>query len=145
MNLAELIRSTKGRRTYDQISLDCGGVPTSQRIQQIANGKPLKTFPDTDTIRALARGLHVGEHTVVAAAAESLGLESGPTTGLAALLPPSADALTERQVATILQLVAVMNDVEPASQESDGHGKPTPTKTRARARVVTNAEVRRIE
>ena len=110
MNLAELIRTTKGDRTYDQLSHDCGREPTSQRLQQMAAGKPVREFPKVSTIRNLAVGLGVSQQTVILAVAESAGLDVRPVSGIAALIPPSDVELSDREVATILQVVRTVLD-----------------------------------
>lgn len=108
MNLADLIRTAKGDRSYDQLARDSGGKPSAARLQQIAT-IPLKNFPDPPTIRSLARGLRVTESAVVLAAAESLGLDvrvSGSR--LTALLPAGVEDLTDDQVTAVLGVIQTM-------------------------------------
>lgn len=124
MNLAELIRSTKGDRSYEQLARDCGGRPTSQRLQQIATTQ-LKAFPDGETILNLSRGLAVEVRTVVLAAAASLGLPVGGSTHLADLLPPAAAHLTDRQVAAVRAVVNAMNDPTERSGGDDATSMTT--------------------
>lgn len=122
MNLADLIRRTKGDRTYEQLSAATRGALTAQRLQQIAAGARGSNFPKPATITALARALYVTERTVVLAAAETAGLNvSSASDDVAAILPDAAAGLTDRQVATILQLVRVMND-RPSREEGEGRG-----------------------
>lgn len=98
MNLSELIRTHKGRRSYADIEKDCGGYPSAKRIQQLAT-QPLKNFPDPPTIQALARGLRVPEVTLVLAVAETLGLDvHRGQARLLDLLPPDIETLTDDQV-----------------------------------------------
>lgn len=74
-NLAELILDRKGGRSFERLSEDCGGVPAGRRLQQMANGaRPMKNFPDPETITAMARGLGVSTTEVVLASARSLGV-----------------------------------------------------------------------
>jgi len=108
MDIAALIRSTKGDRTYEQLATDCGEEPTRQRLWQIATGAQ-KEFPKPATIRGLAHGLHVSQRTVVLAWAESVGLDASTNdTRLAQLLPPSAANLTDDQIAAVLATVRSM-------------------------------------
>lgn len=60
VDLAELIQTAKGGRSYEQLSIDSGGRPGRQRLQQLATTK-LKNFPDPDTIIALSKGLGVSQ------------------------------------------------------------------------------------
>lgn len=114
MDLATLIVTAKGDRSYDRLAADCGGSPGAARLQQLAT-RPVRNFPDPPTIASLASGLGVSQRTVVLAAAESLGIDVGEGVGsLATLLPPSAADLTERQVAAVLGVVRAMAD--PASK-----------------------------
>lgn len=72
-DLAALITKRKGDRSFRQLAVDCGGRISANRIQQIAT-QELRSFPDPDTIRALARGLSTTVTEVTLAAARSLGL-----------------------------------------------------------------------
>ncbi|MFC9768932.1 hypothetical protein, partial [Rhodococcus jostii] len=72
-NLAALIADRKGRRSYDRLSDDCGGTPSSGRLHQMAT-RTLKNFPDPDSIRGMANGLGVTVTDIVMASARSLGL-----------------------------------------------------------------------
>ena len=74
--LRRLINERRGDRSNLQLSRDSGGIPTQSRWQQIAN-KPIKLFPDPDTIRGIARGLNVTVEQVIAACAEDLELPMG--------------------------------------------------------------------
>lgn len=71
--LRELILNRKGTRSFDDLSKACGGSPTGKRLHQLVS-RPMKNFPDPDTIKGLARGLNVSQTEVLLAAARSLGL-----------------------------------------------------------------------
>src|SRR4051794_13458904 len=73
-DLAALILTHKGSRSYDRMSRDCDGALTGARLHQLATGT-LKTFPDPDTLRAVARALMVSVTTVVLACSRSLDLD----------------------------------------------------------------------
>lgn len=96
--LRNLINDRRGDRNNLELSRDCGGIPTQSRLQQMAN-KPIKLFPDPDTIRGLARGLNVTVEQVVAACAADLDLpmgspdESALVIGGARALPESSQQL----------------------------------------------------
>lgn len=112
MNLAELISSQKGDRSYDQLERDCGGRPSSKRLQQIVTGQ-LKAFPDPDSIRSLARGLRVSEAAVVLAAAESLGLDvRRALPALVEILPAEASDLSEREALAVAELIRAFKRVQ---------------------------------
>lgn len=70
LNLAALIADRKGTRSYDRLAEDCGGTPSSGRLHQMAT-RPLKNFPDPDSIRGMANGLGVTVTDIVMAAARS--------------------------------------------------------------------------
>lgn len=110
----------KGDRSYGQLAQDCDGNPSSQRLQQIATTRGLKAFPDPSNVRALARGLHVSESTVVLAAAASLGLEVAEVPQLVALLPPRSTDLTQDQVQALVALVrSIVGDASAAGRAQD--------------------------
>lgn len=74
--LAQLILDRKGGRSFERLSEDCGGTPAGRRLQQLASeSRPMKNFPDPDTIAAMARGLGVSTTEVVLASARSLGVK----------------------------------------------------------------------
>lgn len=73
-DLAGLIAEHKADRSYEALSVACGGTPTAERLQQMVT-KPIHSFPGPPTIEALARGLEVTVTEVVAASARSLGLD----------------------------------------------------------------------
>lgn len=108
MNLSELIETHKGRRSYPELARECGGVPSSKRLQQLVR-EPIKNFPDPPTVAALARGLRVPQREVILSAAESLGLEVHDTAPrLMQLMPVGAQDLSEEQAAAIAHLVDVI-------------------------------------
>lgn len=73
--LAELILDRKGGRSFERLSEDCGGAPAGRRLQQLTNtARPMKNFPDPESITAMARGLGVSTTEVVLASARSLGV-----------------------------------------------------------------------
>jgi hypothetical protein len=123
MNLRELIRATKGDRSYDDLAREAGGSPSRQRWQQFASEKPMKNFPDPTTIRSMARTLRVGEPRVIMAAAATLGFATNAEQGrFAALVPPDAEQLTDKQIAAVLAVVDAM--LQPALTPED-NGLPT--------------------
>lgn len=71
--LARLIGQRKGDRSFKRLSLDCGGIPTANRLQQMAT-KDINAFPDPDTIRGMSLGLGTTITEVTLAIARSLGL-----------------------------------------------------------------------
>lgn len=75
VNLSQLIATYRGDRSNLQLAADSGNRPSPQRWGDLANGKPLKNFPDPPTIRAISSVLGVNERMVVLACAESLGLD----------------------------------------------------------------------
>jgi hypothetical protein len=95
--LADLILDRKGGRSFEKLAEDCGGTPAGRRLQQLANGnRPMKNFPDPETITAMARGLGVSTTEVVLASARSLGVTVAGTDATALViadggtLPPAA-------------------------------------------------------
>lgn len=108
MNLSELIETHKGRRSYPELSRDCGGAPSSKRLQQLVR-EEIRNFPDPPTVAALARGLRVPQRVVILSAAESLGLEvSDSTPRVMQLMPAGASSLSEEQAAAVAHLVDVI-------------------------------------
>lgn len=122
MNLQDLIAERKAGRSYEQISAASGGTPTAGRLQQLATS-PLRSFPDPDTIRALSTSLRVPVRVVVAASAESLGLETGAgTSRLEAWLP--SEKLGDLSAAGVEAVLSVVNVLvgppQPRSAAVDG-------------------------
>lgn len=129
-DLATLIANAKGGRSYDRIAADAGGVPTSARLQQLAT-KPLKNFPDPDTIRGLARGLSTSVTEVVAACAASLGLSmhlgadpDALVIGGAASLPPSAREAITAVAREMLKLGVAHDEPQEAGGEHEQRSAP---------------------
>ena len=115
MNLAELIRTTKGDRSYDDLARAAGGAPGRQRWQQLASNVALKNFPDPESIRAIARALGVTQRAVVDAAAESLGLEVRRSRSrFEELLPDGVDDLDDDALAGILAVLRALARAEGA-------------------------------
>lgn len=123
VNLNELIATHKSGRSYEELAKACGGVLTSQRLQQIATTTP-KAFPNAATIRGLARGLRVPESVVVLSIAESLGLDvARAVPRLVELLPASANEISERQAAAIAEVIRAFTE-ERAGEEHDQRSAP---------------------
>lgn len=119
MNLAELIDTHRGGRSYPELSRACGGSPSDKRLQQLVRGD-IKNFPDPPTVRALAKGLRVSQEAVLLAAAESLGLDvRSSLPRLVELLPADARRLSEQQAAAIAHLVRTIVDDLPAEEDPD--------------------------
>lgn len=100
-DLRELIAGTKGERSYEALSRDCGGAPTSKRLHQLAT-TTLKNFPDPLTIQGLARGLGVSVTEVVLASARSLGL---PVRDLGDVASIDPTGLTDEQADAVRHVV----------------------------------------
>ncbi|MFD0046976.1 hypothetical protein ACFVGV_17480 [Pseudarthrobacter scleromae] len=109
-NLAQLILDRKMGRTFERLAEDCGGMPASRRLQQMANGnRPMKNFPDPDTIRAMAKGLAVSESEIILASARSLGF-AVDSAGSDELNIAGAGALPDEAQKAILNVArALMN------------------------------------
>lgn len=107
MKLDELIRTTKGGRSYVALARDTNGKLGAARWQQIAT-RPLRTFPDPGTIAAIAAALRVPQRTVVLAAATSLGLQVDSQSSLVDLIPERAQDLPPHCVAAVLNVVDAM-------------------------------------
>lgn len=124
LTLGQLIDARRGNRSYEELARDCGGAPGAKRLQQLAK-KPVRNFPDPDSIRALALGLGASVTTVVMACARSLGLTvntgDDPTSlviGQAAQLPAGATDAIVAVAREMLKLQAVA-DKATASQQPD--------------------------
>lgn len=131
MDLAALIAAHQGDRSYDRLSRDCGGIPTGQRLHQLATSQ-IKDYPAAPTIRGLARGLSVSQTTVVLACARSLGLEvrSGEDQGV------DLEGLTSRQADAIRGVVRAM--LEP--EREDARERPTITPATPEVEVVADLD-----
>lgn len=94
--LEALILNHKGDRSFDELSRACGGSPTGKRLHQMVS-RPMKNFPDPDTIKNLARGLNVSPTEIVLATARSLGIRVSPTDDTALVLQEAGTLPIERQ------------------------------------------------
>jgi hypothetical protein len=121
--LHELIRARMDDRgwSYGQLEHRSKGALTKGRWQQLGTQVRMKSFPEPDTIRVVARVLELDEQTILLAVGESLGLEvsrRGPM--LAQLLPAGTDQLSEQfQDAFLAVLRAAV-----AESYSRGEGEP---------------------
>lgn len=96
-NLADLIRERKGDRSFEDISRDSGGYPNKPRIQQLAGGREVRTFPEGDTLLGLSRGLSVPLSEIVAAAARTIGLPIPPSDPHTLVIAGAGDLSDERK------------------------------------------------
>lgn len=129
MNLGELIRRNKDDRSYDQLAHDCGGAPTSQRIQQLATAKRIANFPDPSSLRGLARGLHVTEPAVVLAAAESVGLDAASALpSLVQVLPAGSEKLSDQEIVAVVAVIRAFVAAKRNEQQADLEEVPARTK-----------------
>ena len=94
--LEALILNHKGDRSFDDLSRACGGSPTGKRLHQMVT-RPMRNFPDPDTIKNLARGLNVPATDIVLATARSLGIRVAPTDDTALVLQEAGTLPRERQ------------------------------------------------
>jgi len=122
LTLGQLIDARRGNRSYEALARDCGGTPGAKRLQQLAK-KPVRNFPDPDSIRALALGLGASVTTVVMACARSLGLTvntgDDPTSlviGQAAQLPAAARDAIIAVAREMLKLQSVADKPTPLQQ-----------------------------
>ena len=105
MDLAGLIRTAKGDRSYTDLERHSGGVLGAKRWQQLAT-RSMLSFPDPKSINGIAKALNVSARQVVLACAESLGIDvSDRSSTLVALMPPGVERLSEREVSAILSLI----------------------------------------
>lgn len=104
-----LILNHKGDRSYDKMARDCGGIPTAKRLHQMVS-RPIRNFPDPDTIKGLARGLQVPASEVVAAIARTLGIDMGeePT----ALVLPGAKTLPQSSQDLLMNMSTEMQELQ---------------------------------
>lgn len=128
-DLATLIATHKGERSYDALSTLGGGKPTPERWHQLAT-KPVSRFPSPDTIQAIAKALGISQLEVVAAVGRSVGLDintghdsSTLTIAQAGDLPASARAALRSVAGELLHLHRA------ATTREDGEGheeRPAP-------------------
>lgn len=117
--LETLILNRKGTRSYDDLSRACGGAPTSKRLHQLVT-RPMKNFPDPDTIKGLARGLNASTTEVLLAAARSLDIPVGDY-GAGALVLEGAGRLpvtAQEAIVTLSQELQSMFEQIPQTQET---------------------------
>lgn len=151
--LAEVIADRKGERSYDRLAADCGGAPSAGRLHQMAT-KPLKNFPDPDSIRGMASGLGVTVTEIVMASARSLDLNvytgndpNAVTIGGAGTLPTSSREVLATVARELIRLTSQTSKdgarhdeiTEPRTQEGStkhggtgsSQGQPGASNTRA--------------
>lgn len=104
-DLADLLSTYRGERTWKELSQDCGGVPSASRLANMSR-QPIEGFPVVEAIKNMATGLGVPTHRVVEACSVSLGLkgtDAGPE-GRPFVLPDYASTLTESQRRIIMSM-----------------------------------------
>ena len=122
--LADLISDAKTRLgySYESMSKACGGVPGAGRLHQLAT-KPLRTFPDPDTINGLARGCKVSPLDIIKASARSLGINVSDDDRDQVRIP-GFDNLPPTVRDTFRDLGLQVGEL--AKRAGDGDGKATP-------------------
>lgn len=135
--LADLISDAKTRLgySYESMSKACGGVPGAGRLHQLAT-KPLRTFPDPDTINGLARGCKVSPLDIIKASARSLGINVSDDDRDQVRIP-GFDSLPPTVRDTFRDLGQQVGEL--AKRAGDGDGKATPH-TDAGGTPVTGAD-----
>lgn len=130
--IGKLILVLKGDRSYEQLSKDCGGSPTSGRIQQLAS-RQQNTFPSPESIRGLAKGLGVKPYIIVQAVGASLDLwDENEPTGNAMALPEGAEHLTTGQHSAVVSMIrelvkgnevsdSLRNEIEKLRGDGEAH------------------------
>ena len=122
--LPELILNHKGTRSFDDLSRACGGSPSGKRLHQMVS-RPMRSFPDPDTIKGLARGLNVSQMDVLLAAARSLGLRVSDSDNSvlvlqeAGTLPPERQELIISVARALIEGNEAMNSGAEAEQPAD--------------------------
>jgi hypothetical protein len=133
--LHELIRARMDDRgwSYGQLEHRSDGQLTKGRWQQLGTQTRMKSFPEPDTLRLIARVLEFDETTVVLSAAESLGLDVRRRGSLfAQLMPAGTDLLSDRVRDALLSLIraAVAEAAAHAADgEETGNGPQAATET----------------
>lgn len=98
--LANLILQRKGGRSFERLSEDCGGMPAGRRLQQMTNAsRPMRNFPDPETITAIARGLGVSTKDVILASARSLDIKVDAAEAEALVIPDARSLPASAQLA----------------------------------------------
>lgn len=116
----ELVIEKKGRRSYDDLVKDSGGVVSRSRMQDYgAPGMPLENPINSATIRGMAIGLRVPEERVWLALGRELGHYKGEgLPRLAKMINPEADLLTRAQERLILDLVDELVTAQKAQKKA---------------------------
>ena len=97
-DVAWLIATLRGDRSYARISSDAGGVPSAPRIQQLATA-PQKNAMDPPSVIGLARALDVTQRTMWLANGRMLGLDVGPSeSSFLSLMPARTDRMSDAAV-----------------------------------------------
>lgn len=133
--LADLIQARRADRgwSYRVLADRASHVFTAQRWQQLGTGVRIKEFPEPATIQAMADALEVDVASVVLAAAASIGLPvERRQSELAAMLPSTADALTEEQRDAVLAVIRAMTPKETKDGRTEEVAEP---RTQARSQV----------
>lgn len=126
MNLRQLIATTKGDRSYEDLAKASGGTPQAARWWAMATDD-LKVAPTPSTIRAVARALGVTERQVWLAVGESLGLQVGERDSrLVQLLPPGTEELTDDATASVLAMIRVLLQQTRAAARATAPAEPDP-------------------
>lgn len=121
--LQYLIQDHRGDRSYAKLASDCGLASTTggRSLHKLAH-QPIRSFPDPDTITALARGLRVSALEVVKAAAVSVGVpvDSSPEEDL---LIPGAGRLPLEARAAVVNMAEQLMDAysRPWGDDPEGY------------------------
>jgi uncharacterized protein YejL (UPF0352 family) len=149
MDLATLIQRTKGERSYEQLADSSPDSPSRQRWQQMGSRPTSADLPKPRTVRAMAAALGVSERVVILAVARTAGLDVGENrASLVTLLPPSADRLSDTQVAAVLAVVrAILENhaapTKPAAMTNAAAEDHDSTGVAKRERRAAQAKARR--
>lgn len=139
LNLAQLILTKKGDRSYAKLARDCGGSPTDRRLNSMVV-RPISQFPDIDTMRGLAIGLRVDVSEVVLAAARSLGLQIAETSPGALIVPGAGHLPDSAQEALMAMATELMKLQRPSSAPRNF----TDFQAQLRQDFAHNARLRRV-
>jgi transcriptional regulator with XRE-family HTH domain len=145
LKISALIAATRGDRTQSELARDAG--MSVQGMQQyVAGAYPATNFPDSRTLRGLARACKVDVRTIIRATeetlAEALGIDAadrGPT--LTELLPPEAAYLGDETIGAIRALIVTAG--RPAMMAASVRAAAESAATaRAQAEAALNAATR---
>ncbi len=103
-NISELISDLRGGRSYQQLSEDCGGIPSYARLAAMVR-EGITVFPTVESIHGLAKGLEVSQAEIVDACGVSLKLWAETKQREAISLPRGAGNLTQAQKAAVVGIV----------------------------------------